>query len=220
MAAWDGIQNPGWFVLAGLLLNLTPGPDLLYILGHALRPRRGAARAGVVATLGVIAGCLVHVLIASAGLGALLAASATAFGVLKWLGAAYLVYLGWRSWRAAAQPADAASTPVASPSAAAIFRDGLLTNLLNPKVVLFFLAFLPQFIAPDAAQPAAAFALLGLVFCGNSLLVCLLCVWAAAWAGRQLAGVLPRARSWLDRAAGVLFVGFGLRLAMSELPAR
>ena len=220
MAVWDGIQNLGWFVLAGLLLNLTPGPDLLYILGHALRPRHGALRAGLIATLGVISGCLVHVLIASAGLGALLAASATAFGAVKWLGAAYLVYLGLRSWRASAAAPQRAAAPAAVPSDAAVFRNGLLTNLLNPKVVLFFLAFLPQFIAPDAADAAAAFVVLGLIFCGNSLLFCLGCVWVAAWAAQRLGGVLSPARPWIERAAGLMFVGFGLRLALAEAPAR
>ena len=210
------------FIAAGLLLNLTPGPDLLYILGHALRPRPGAVRAGIVATLGVITGCLVHVAIAAAGLGALLAASTTAFGVVKWLGAAYLIYLGWRSWRASAAAAglDRASASLALPSDAAIFRNGLLTNLLNPKVVLFFLAFLPQFIAPEAADVTAAFVLLGLIFCGNSLLFCLGCVWVAAWAGQRLGGLLAPARPWFERAAGLMFVGFGLRLALAEAPAR
>jgi len=220
MAVWDGIQNLGWFMLAGLLLNLTPGPDLLYILGHALRPRQGAARAGVVATLGVITGCLVHVAIASAGLGALLAASATAFGVVKWLGAAYLVYLGLRSWRASGAGPGQAAVPAATPSDGAIFRNGLLTNLLNPKVVLFFLAFLPQFIAPEAADVTAAFVVLGLIFCANSLLFCLGCVWGATWAGRRLGGVLAPVRPWLERVAGVMFIGFGLRLALAETPAR
>ncbi len=216
MAVWDGIQNLGWFVLAGLLLNLTPGPDLLYILGHALRPRHGAVRAGILATLGVISGCLLHVLIASAGLGTLLAASATAFGAVKWLGAAYLVYLGLRSWRASAAEPECATAP----SDGAIFRNGLLTNLLNPKVVLFFLAFLPQFIAPDAADATAAFVVLGLIFCGNSLLFGLGCVWLAAWVGRRLGGVLSPVRPWIERAAGLMFVGFGLRLALAEVPAR
>ena len=208
------------FIAAGLLLNLTPGPDLLYILGHALRPRPGAVRAGIVATLGVITGCLVHVAIAAAGLGALLAASTTAFGVVKWLGAAYLVYLGWRSWRASvAGPARTTASSVL-PSAAAIFRNGLLTNLLNPKVVLFFLAFLPQFIAPEATDVTRAFVVLGLIFCGNSLLFCLGCVWVAAWAGQRLGGLLAPARPWFERAAGLMFIGFGLRLALAESPAR
>ena len=217
----DSVQHLGWFVVAGVLLNLTPGPDLLYILGHALRRQPGAWRAGVWATLGIIAGCLVHVAVAAVGLGALIAASATAFGVLKWLGALYLVYLGVRSWRAASAtlPVDAPGATAALPPAAAVFWRGLLTNLLNPKVVLFFLAFLPQFIVPGAEHQTLAFWLLGLLFSLNSLIVCLLFVAAGAWLGRRLGG-LQRLWPRIDRGAAILFVGFGLKLALSEPPGR
>jgi threonine/homoserine/homoserine lactone efflux protein len=218
----DNVQHLGWFVVAGVLLNLTPGPDLLYILSHALRRQAGAARAGVLATLGIISGCLVHVVVAAVGLGALIAASATAYGVLKWLGALYLVYLGWRSWRASAQasgPVVGVATQLRLPNGATVFWRGVLTNLLNPKVVLFFLAFLPQFIAPGATHQTLAFLLLGVVFSVNSLLVCLLFAFGGAWLGRRLGG-LQRLWPWLDRCAAVLFLGFGLKLVLSEPPGR
>jgi threonine/homoserine/homoserine lactone efflux protein len=218
MAVFDSIQHLGWFVVAGFLLNLTPGPDVLYILGHALRRQPGAARAGAVAAFGIIAGCLVHVVVAAVGLGALIATSATAFGVLKWVGAVYLIYLGVRSWRAASQSVGAAS-PLPSPTAAVVFWRGFLTNLLNPKVVLFFLAFLPQFIVAGAEHPTWAFVLLGLVFCINSLGVCLLFALGGAWLGQRL-GLLQRFWPWLDRFAAVLFVGFGLKLALTDAPGR
>lgn len=214
----DNIQHLGWFVVAGILLNLTPGPDMLYILSHALRRQAGAARAGVLAALGIICGCLVHVVIAAIGLGALIAASATAYGVLKWLGALYLVYLGVRNWRSAARSASAPAASVLPPRAQ-IFWRGVLTNLLNPKVVLFFLAFLPQFIVPGAEHQTLAFLLLGLVFSINSLGMCLLFAFGGAWLGRRL-GILQRFWPWLDRCTTVLFVGFGCKLALSELPSR
>jgi len=204
------------FVAAGLLLNLTPGVDVFYIVGHALR--RGA-RAGIVAALGITAGCCVHIVAAAAGLSALLAASATAFTVLKWLGAAYLVYLGLRmllarggaspDWHAAAGGAQAGD------DLRRIFRGGFLTNVLNPKVALFFLAFVPQFIAPDAAHPTLAFLALGLLFNFNALWVCIGWALAAGWLARRAAGGALR---WIERAAGALIVGFGLQLAFSDAP--
>lgn len=217
MAPWDNVQHLGWFVVAGFLLNLTPGPDVLYILSQVLRRRPDAARAGVWASLGIISGCLVHVGVAAVGLGALIAASATAFAVLKGVGVAYLAYLAVRSWRAASQPATAAV--VAPPmSSLSIYQRGLLTNLLNPKVVLFFLAFLPQFIASGAEHPTAAFVFLGLVFCANSLVFCLLFAFAGAWLGQRLSA-MQRVWAWLDRAAAVMFLGFGLKLALSDAPS-
>lgn len=207
------------FVLAGLLLNLTPGPDVLYIVTSALR---SGARAGVVAGLGITAGCFVHVFAAAVGVGALLAASATAFTMLKWLGAAYLLWVGARLLLGRAAPPSAdlqalARTPPQS-SLAAVFRGGFLTNVLNPKVAIFFLAFVPQFIAPDTEQKALAFVLLGTLFNVNSIAVNSGWALAAAWMARH--GAVQRGMHWLDRVAGAMFVAFGLKLALSENPTR
>jgi RhtB (resistance to homoserine/threonine) family protein len=207
------------FVLAGLLLNLTPGPDVLYIVTNALR---SGARAGVVAGLGITAGCFVHVFAAAVGVGALLAASATAFTMLKWLGAAYLLWVGVRLLlvRAASPSADLQALARMQPpsSLAAVFRGGFLTNVLNPKVAIFFLAFVPQFIAPDTEQKALAFVLLGTLFNVNSVAVNSGWALAAAWMARH--GAVQRGMHWLDRVAGALFVAFGLKLALSENPTR
>lgn len=206
------------FVLAGLLLNLTPGPDVLYIVTSALR---SGARAGVVAGLGITAGCFVHVFAAAVGVGALLAASATAFTMLKWLGAAYLLWVGARLLLARAAPPSADLQALArtqpQSSLAAVFRGGFLTNVLNPKVAIFFLAFVPQFIAPDTEQKALAFVLLGTLFNVNSIAVNSGWALAAAWMARH--GAVQRGMHWLDRAAGVMFIGFGIKLALTDNPA-
>lgn len=205
-----GIHSLPLFVLSGLLLNLTPGADTLFILS---RSAALGMRAGVAAGLGIVAGCLLHTLAAALGLSALLATSAQAFKVLKWLGAAYLVWLGLGLWRGARTPAGAGAAPVAEASWGQVMLQGLLTNLLNPKVALFFLAFVPQFIAPTSAHKAWAFIVLGLVFNAVGLLWCLL----LAWAGAHLARLrLPAAAlAWLKRGVGALFVGLGLKLALS-----
>ncbi len=220
------IHHLGLFIAAGLLLNLTPGPDVLYIVTHALR---SGARAGVVAALGITAGCFVHIFAAALGVGALLAASATAFTVLKGLGAAYLLYVGASMLlsRSAATPLliaenDPLTLGKAPKSLKKVFLQGFGTNALNPKVALFFLAFVPQFIDPQAPDKTLAFLLLGALFNFNGLWVNIGWAMAAAWA-RQCLGVVQQrlnaATRWLDRVAGVMFIGFGLKLALSDHPA-
>ena len=216
------------FIAAGLLLNLTPGPDVMYISAHAMR---SGLRAGAVAALGISAGCVVHIAAAALGLSALLAASSTAFALLKWVGAVYLAWVGVQMLRAALRKQAINKIAVGADGTSAtgrfdlnlplrtVFRRGFLTNVLNPKVALFFLAFVPQFIAPGTAHPGAVFLALGLIFTANGLLVCVGWALAAAWAARR-AGALKRAMRWLDGLAGALFVAFGVRLALAELPAR
>jgi threonine/homoserine/homoserine lactone efflux protein len=214
------------FIAAGLLLNLTPGPDVLYIVSNALR---AGVRAGVVAGLGVTAGCFVHVFAAAVGVGALLAASATAFTVLKWAGAGYLVWVGVKllvgrgaplRWGSPAGSPPPYETPTyESPKTLRmVFRGGFLTNVLNPKVAIFFLAFVPQFIAPDTEHKALAFVLLGTLFNINSIAVNSGWAAAAGWMARQ--GAVQRGMHWLDRAAGAMFIAFGLRLALTDNPSR
>lgn len=206
------------FVAAGWLLNLTPGPDVLYITTQSLR---SGARAGIVAGLGITAGCFVHVGAAALGLGALLAASAMAFTVLKWLGAAYLLWVGVKLLLARdGEPADlqALARQPAEAGLRAVFLGGFWTNVLNPKVAIFFLAFVPQFIAPDAGDKTLAFLLLGALFNVNSVPVNAGWALAAAWMARR--GAVQRSLHWLDRAAGALFIAFGLRLALADSPSR
>lgn len=206
------IDNLPLFILAGLALNLTPGPDVVYIVTNALK---NGFRAGAVAALGIVAGCFLHILGAAIGLGALIAASATLFTVLKYMGAAYLVWLGIRMLLSA-KPAAIADSEAQSSSLRQIFWRGFATNALNPKVALFFLAFVPQFIAPDADNKVLAFIVLGLIFNFNSIFVNV--GWAAAAASLAAHSTPVRnAMHWIERGAGLLFIGFGLRLATSSL---
>jgi RhtB (resistance to homoserine/threonine) family protein len=204
------------FMVAALLLNLTPGADMLFVAGTSAARGR---RAGVLASLGVGVGCLVHMALAALGLSALLATSALAFEVVKWLGAAYLVWMGvamLQRPRSAASLPDTAAASVVAPSRR-VFWQGVLTNALNPKVALFFLAFLPQFITPHAPGQAMAFLALGAWFdVGGTLVNIAVAVLAsglgARWAGSAGGG---RAAAWLQRAAGALFIGLGVKLAFS-----
>lgn len=208
-----GIHELWLFIVSGLLLNVTPGPDTAYIVGRSLQL---GWRGGVVAALGIGAGCLLHVFAAAIGLSALLAASSAAFTLVKWTGAAYLCFLGVKMLLArAATPAAAAATATGTISLRKVFVQGALTNALNPKVALFFLAFLPQFVATDSPHKAAAFALLGLIFIFNGTLWCLgVAVFTAGAASRvQKSG---RAFAWINRGLGGLFVYLGIRIATAQ----
>ena len=219
-----GVEHLGLFMVSGLLLNLTPGPDVLFVVAQALR---GGVRAGAVAALGIAAGCFVHIFAAAVGVSALMAASSAAFTLLKWLGAAYLIVTGLRLLMAKT-PRDPSSNAMnlgassARPQGATalkhLFFQGFWTNALNPKVALFFLAFVPQFIAPGAASKPLAFLLLGLLFNANALWVNIGWALAAAWLAGRVAAV-QRGLHWLERTAGLMFIGFGLKLAFSEPPA-
>ncbi|CAM8657275.1 RhtB Putative threonine efflux protein [Comamonadaceae bacterium] len=218
MLAELGIEHLGLFVLSGWLLNLTPGPDVLYIVSSALR---SGVRAGIVAALGITAGCFVHIVAAGLGVSALMATSAMAFSVLKWVGAAYLLYVGVRLLLSRAPDAikiEAGSADsVTAGGLKSLFFRGFWTNALNPKVALFFLAFVPQFIAPGAAHPTVAFLVLGVLFNLNAIPINIGYAVLAAWAAQRTAAI-QRSMHWLDRLAGALFVGFGIKLALSAAP--
>jgi len=218
MLAKLGIEHLGLFVLSGWLLNLTPGPDVLYIVSSALR---SGVRAGIVAALGITAGCFVHIVAAGLGVSALMATSAMAFSVLKWVGAAYLLYVGVRLLLSKAPDAikieAGGADSVTAGGLKSLFFRGFWTNALNPKVALFFLAFVPQFIAPGAAHPTVAFLVLGVLFNLNAIPINIGYAVLAAWAAQRTAAI-QRGMHWLDRLAGALFVGFGIKLALSAAP--
>jgi threonine/homoserine/homoserine lactone efflux protein len=212
------------FIATGLLLNLTPGPDVLYIVTHSLR---SGARAGVVAGLGITVGCFVHIFAAALGVSALMAASSTAFTLLKWAGAAYLLWIGGRMLfsRASAAPVEASGlvaahvTTVSANDFKRIFFGGFWTNASNPKVALFFLAFVPQFIVPGTTNTSLVFLALGTLFNFNGMFVNVGWALTAAWMAKR-SGVVQRSMAWLDRAAGAMFIGFGLKLAFTDQPTR
>lgn len=209
-----GITHFSLFVLSCVMLSVTPGPDSAFIVARSVSAGR---MAGVVSTLGIITGCCVHLAATVLGLTAILAASVQAFTIVKLVGAAYLVYLGVRLLLAKdKQGAKAADGSVAAPeqrSLRRVFMQGLGTNLLNPKVVLFFVAFFPQFVAPESPSKSLAFLALGGVFLVISLIWNCALACAAGTLSRRI-GASPRAKRIVDKLVGGVFLGLGVRLAM------
>ncbi len=199
------------FAGAVFVLNATPGVDFLLTVTRTLQ---GGARAGVAAVLGIGAGCVVHALAAAFGLAALLALHPQAFALIQWAGAAYLVWLGvgmlWRAWQPGTAPTLVASPGAGRRSVGADFRAGLLTNVLNPKVALFFLAFLPQFVPAGSAHKTVSFLLLGAWFVVQGLVFSLVLVALAARLSRLQASL--GARRLLGALGGGLFIALALRL--------
>jgi threonine/homoserine/homoserine lactone efflux protein len=198
------------FLFASFLLWITPGPDTMYILARSIAQGR---RAGVLSVLGISSGILLHTLAAAAGLSALLAASAWGFAVVKVAGAVYLIYLGIQALLT--RSSSMATTDMKPASGWQVYRQGFVCNVLNPKVAVFFLAFLPQFVDPAAGLGPVPFLLLGASFVTGGTLWCLGVVLAAATATRAFrrnAGLM----SWLQRASGCVYIALGLHLLRSR----
>ncbi len=199
------------FLTVAALLNLSPGPDIAFILGQTVR---GGRKSGFAAMLGIWTGAFGHVLMAAAGLSVILATSAVAFSIVKWAGAAYLIWLGIAALRS-----DGGSfisdNVESSPDFSPIYKQGVFVGLLNPKVAVFFLAFLPQFVVAGAGPVWAQLFLHG----------CLIIIVAAfiepplVIAGDKLTATLrgnPRIGLWMDRSLGAIFIALGIRLALEE----
>lgn len=205
-----GIENLALFLLASLMLSITPGPDFLYLTGRTLQQGKTA---GLMCVLGISAGCLIHTFLAALGLSALLLTSAIAFNAVKWAGALYLIFLGLQMLFF--QKPEEQVSELRGTSLRKVFTQAFLTNLLNPKAALFFLALLPQFIAADASSKTAAFLILGIIFVlENALWFVLVVVFVTAIGGFFRGS--SRARMILDKITGTLFIGLGVRLAMEE----
>jgi threonine/homoserine/homoserine lactone efflux protein len=205
-----GIQHFDAFLFACIALNLTPGLDTFYILTRSGREGRAV---GAMAALGINAGCIVHTLAAVLGISAILMTSALAFSVLKYLGAAYLVWIGLRmllTRGGARQP-----TVTRGKGLGAAFRQGMLTNVLNPKVALFFLAFLPQFVSMQATHPQLGLLVLGLSFIGTGMTWSMLLSLLGGHI-HHLLTTRPRLGQWMDRVCGTVLLGFGVKLAMQR----
>ena len=206
-----GIHDFGIFLAAGILLNLTPGPDTVYILGRTVAQGR---QAGTASAFGICVGSIFHTCAAALGLSAILATSALAFGTVKIVGGAYLIFLGMkmlfdRRKELSLPPDSRGRTTIAA------FRQGVLTNFLNPKVALFFLAFLPQFIDPASNMKIAGFITLGLTFVITGTIWCLfLACFAATFSERLRTN--QKIGQWLNRTVGALFVFLGARLATAK----
>jgi threonine/homoserine/homoserine lactone efflux protein len=200
------------FALAGLALNIVPGADMTFVM---MSSARGGIRSGIAAALGIGAGTLVHVAAAVVGLSALIAASETAFSLLKWAGAAYLLYLAVMMLRSGDKPGPKPQQPARPVSKWATFRAGALVNILNPKVGIFFLAFLPQFVDPATQLPAVQILMLGLWFDLVGTLVNIVVAVATASAAVRLRGIawVARAARWL---AATAMGGLAVQLVLSE----
>jgi threonine/homoserine/homoserine lactone efflux protein len=207
-----GIHHYWLFIATAILLIVTPGQDTFFILGRSLS---GGRSAGIAAALGISTGTVVHTILAALGLSALLATSPYAFMAVKFAGAAYLVFIGVRALltRTNGLPGDATVSGAKDRSSA--FRQGVLTNLLNPKVALFFLALMPQFIDAGSTRKVGAFLLLGLTFVTLGLIwVVMLAVAAAELRGAFLRR--PSMANVLNKVAGAMFVALGLKLATAR----
>ncbi|MBB3564050.1 threonine/homoserine/homoserine lactone efflux protein [Rhizobium sp. BK512] len=204
LAHWIG------FLTAAVLLNISPGPDMAFILGHTMK---SGTRAGFSAVFGIWTGACIHVLLAAFGLSAILAASAIAFSTVKWVGAVYLVWLGIQALRSKGEGGfvRAAGETLGWRR---IYRQSVLVSLLNPKVAIFFLAFLPQFVVEGAGPAWLQLAVHG----GLIIVVAFFIEPPLILAGGRLADLFKRnARIglWLDRGLGALFVALGVRLALT-----
>jgi threonine/homoserine/homoserine lactone efflux protein len=198
------------FAFASLMLNITPGNDMLYV---ATRSTSQGVKAGIVSALGIAGGCIVHLMAAVIGLSAIIANSAMAFDIIKYVGAAYLIYLGIRSILSK-QNKFSITEEIEKKSLSNLFWQGVLTNVLNPKVALFFLAFLPQFIHPEKGNPSLQILLLGLWFNISGTIVNCIVALLFGRLGNWLADKQTFIK-WQNKITGLLLVGLGIKVALS-----
>lgn len=207
-----GIHHYWLFVATAIVLVLTPGQDTFFILGRSLS---GGRSAGIAAALGITAGSVVHTFLAALGLSALLATSPYAFMAVKFAGAAYLVYIGIKALLSKSANLPGSGDAARNDGRWSAFRQGIISNVLNPKVALFFLALMPQFIEAASTHKVAAFLVLGLTFVTLGIVWCFVLAVAAA----SLRGALlrrPAFGQWLNRVAGAMFIALGLKLATAR----
>jgi threonine/homoserine/homoserine lactone efflux protein len=205
-----GISNYLLFVIAGITLNIIPGPDTLYILGNSIAKGR---KAGILAVLGIITGCLVHVSAAALGLSVILARSAAAFEIVKYAGAMYLAFLGITVLLSKEPLLEA--TVAQEKNLGRIYYQGFLTNLLNPKVALFFLSFLPQFVRADNAYGPLPFMILGITFMTTGTIWCLILALSASGMSELLRSNVNFNRL-LNKGLGLLFLGIAADLFLEK----
>jgi len=205
-----GIENYAGFVAAAIILNLTPGADTLYILTRSIAQ---GSRAGLMSVAGIMSGCVVHVLAAAFGLSLILSTSAVAFFLVKWAGALYLIFLGIKALTSSTPAFEARVSRFTHKDLFTIYKQGVITNVLNPKVALFFLSFLPQFIDPAHARGPLPFLLLGGTFLFTGTIWCLILTRTAT---RMTLTFRENARIgiWMQKLSGIIFIAFGLKLAL------
>ncbi|MCK5164298.1 MAG: LysE family translocator [Desulfobacula sp.] len=207
-----GIENYLGFIIAAIILNLTPGVDTMYILTRSVSQGKTA---GLISVAGIMSGCIVHVLCAAFGLSLILSTSAFVFTLVKWAGAIYLIYLGVKTLLEKNKAFETSQSEYAVRDLAKIYKQGVLTNVLNPKVALFFLSFLPQFINPNHANGPIPFLILGGTFLVTGTLWCLFLTWTAALMTNTLRQN-KMVGTFLQKLSGIIFIGFGLKLALDN----
>lgn len=206
------LQHWLFFFSAAFAINISPGPDVVYIVSNTLAQGR---RIGFASSFGVCAGALVHVLAAAVGISAILVTSATAFTIVKWAGAGYLIYLGIKTLASAGQAFALKSDKFPRLSFFLAFRRGMMIDILNPKVAVFFMAFLPQFVDPALGFVPAQLVLLGVLVIAVAIMVEAVYVLGSSSLTTSLRRN-PGIGRWLDRLLGGVLIGLGLRLAFQE----
>ena len=207
-----GIENFYSFLLAGIILNITPGQDTMYILGRSISQGR---KAGVLSVLGISTGSVIHTFAAALGLSAILMTSSLLFNIIKYLGALYLIYLGLKLL---IKKENKFSTKLSSDfnqKGSSIYLQGMFTNLLNPKIALFFLAFLPQFINPSYIKNPFPFLILGGIFITSGTLWCLFIAVSSSLVTKTLRNN-SKIQLILDKFSGTLFIFLGVKLAFER----
>ncbi len=207
-----GIENYAGFIVAGILLNMTPGSDTIYILTRSIAQGK---KAGVISVLGISTGCLVHTFCAALGLSLILTTSTTLFTLVKLIGAGYLLYIGIQMLKQPASLFEHRAETSERTDLMKIYRQGVLTNVLNPKVALFFLAFLPQFIRPEYTHGPLPFLILGGTFLTTGTLWCLFLAYAASIMTTTLRNN-THIGTVLQKISGLVFIGLGLQLAFKR----
>ncbi|MDN3667515.1 LysE family translocator [Algibacter miyuki] len=207
-----GIINFEAFVIASLIMNFTPGADTMYILGRSIAQGK---KAGILSALGISTGAVFHIIFATLGLSIILAKSATAFEIVKYLGAAYLIFLGLKSIFKKQNETFDLDDEHKTVNYKKIYLSGVLTNVLNPKVALFFLAFLPQFIDPNYVQNALPFLMLGITFLITGTIWCLMLALFASKLSQRIRANY-KIKIWLDKITGGIFVALGIKLALMK----
>lgn len=207
-----GITNYTTFLITGIILNLTPGSDTLYILSRSISQGK---KAGILSALAISCGSIFHTIFAAMGLSIILSQSLMAFNIVKYAGAAYLIFLGIKTLLSKNVASAGIAEIKSELNYRKIFISGIVTNLLNPKVALFFLAFLPQFIDPSYSNHAFSFVMLGLTFVTTGTIWCLI----LAIYSSKLANAINKSdkvKLWLDKITGIIFISLGLKLALMK----
>ncbi len=207
-----GITHYGTFLLAGILLNLTPGNDTIYILTQSVARGR---QAGIYSALGIGTGTVVHTLLAAFGLSLIIAQSLVVFTAVKYIGAAYLVYVGIGLFRGRSGISDTVTVAKPVDGHRKTYRDAILTNVSNPKVALFFIAFLPQFIDPSSRHSIVPFLTLGLTFTLTGTIWCLVLATFAGSLSTRLRS-RPAISNLLNKVSGTVLAALGLKLALTQ----